>query len=355
MPKTKSKKKQNSELNDRIMQKRGIFNFDDEVEVPKKNKKHKNKKNDNDFIRTDEKELISNKKLKKIKKDKMKSKKTKDKELKKIQKQQEKDSKERLHRNRNARKTEEQIKRIAKIKVITKIILLIIVIIGLLIFLMLSPIFNIKNIIVEKNEQIASEQIISLSNIQKETNIFKVSNEDTINGIKENPYVKKVVIRRKLPDTIKLIITERKTNFMLEYGSSYVYIDNQGYILEISAAPKEGVPKISGYETKQEDIEQGKRLCDNDLNKISTVLKVMYSAKITEIDNIITTINIENENNYSLYFESEGKTAYLGNCTILDTRMLYVKVIIEKEKGHEGEIFVDMDLNEKSPFFREKV
>ena len=47
------------------------------------------------------------------------------------------------------------------------------------------------------------------------------------------------IIKRNLPDTITLIITERKAAYMLEHGSSYAYIDSQGYILEISANPIE--------------------------------------------------------------------------------------------------------------------
>ena len=53
--------------------------------------------------------------------------------------------------------------------------------------------------------------------------------------------------------------------------------------------------------------------------------------------------------------EGEQKYVYLGDKTSLDTKMLYVKVILEKEKEHAGEIFVNMDLNQKNPFFREKV
>ena len=34
--------------------------------------------------------------------------------------------------------------------------------------------------------------------------------------------------------------------------------------------------------------------------------------------------------------------------------MLYVKAIVEKEKGNDGEIFVNMNLNEKNPYFRLK-
>ena len=142
---------------------------------------------------------------------------------------------------------------------------------------------------------------------------------------------------------------------MLEYGSSYAYIDNQGYILEISANTKDGLSKITGYETNQSEIVPGKRLCENDLEKLNTVLRITASAKTNEIDNLITTINIEDANNYTLYLDSEQKTVYLGDCSNIETRMLYVKAILDKEKGNAGEIFVNMNLNEKYPFFRQKV
>ena len=273
----------------------------------------------------------------------------------KEQKRQDKLRKQRVRQTKKARMTEEQIKRNKKIKIFIKLILILLVIVGLIIYLMLSPIFNIKNINVEGNSSISSEQIISLSRVQKETNLFKVSNKDTISAIKENPYVKTVEIRRTLPDTITFVITERIATYMLEYGSSYAYIDNQGYILEISANIKDGLAKIVGYETSQDEIIPGKRLCENDLEKLNIVLRITASAKTSEIDNLITSINIENSSNYTLFMETEQKTVYLGDCTNLDTRMLYVKAILEKEKNYAGEIFVNMNLNEKNPFFRQKV
>lgn len=355
MPKTKGK----------IMQKnvdtktrRGIFDFDEQAKTSKKKKNKtvsKNNVQDDYFIGEKKAEPISKKRIKRIKKEKIKERKTKEKELHEIQKEQEKIRNERIKRNRRAKLSEKQIKRNKIIKRTLQILALTIVIIGLLVFLLLSPIFNIKNIIVEKNEKISTEQIISLSKIEKDINMFKVSIIDTINAINEDPYVKKVEVKRKFPDTIKLIVTERKPIFVLEHGSSYAYIDNQGYILEISANNEGEMTKIKGYETKEEDILPGNRLEENDLEKLSTAIKIVASAKNNEIDKIITTINIEDENDYSLYIESKGKTVYLGDCTSLDTRMLYVKVILEKEENHEGEVFVNMDLNEKNPYFREKV
>ena len=63
---------------------------------------------------------------------------------------------------------------------------------------------------------------------------------------------------------------------MLEYGGSYAYIDNQGYILEISANIKEGLAKITGYETAQDEIVPGNRLCENDLEKLTKTSEASY-------------------------------------------------------------------------------
>lgn len=370
-----NKKLKNKKLNQDAKKDNGIFNFDEQVslDVPRKKvtktaqkkKKSKNKRisgrgYDNNieqdhFIGEDEIKHIDKKKLEKIKKKKLKEKRTKEKELYKEQKKQDKLRRKRANQTKKARMTEEQIKRNRKIKTLIKLILLLAVIAGIIIYLMLSPIFNIKNIIVEGNSSISSEQIISLSKVQKETNLFKVSNKDTTASIKENPYVKSVEIRRKLPDTITFVITERVATYMLEYGGSYAYIDNQGYILEISANTKEGLAKIVGYETVQDEIVPGNRLCENDLEKLNTVLRITVSAKTNQFDSLITSINIGDSNNYKLYLDTEQKTVYLGDCTNLDTRMLYVKAILDKEKGIAGEIFVDMNLNEKYPFFRQKV
>ena len=52
----------------------------------------------------------------------------------------------------------------------------------------------------------------------------------------------------------------------------------------------------------------------------------------------------------------ENKKVHLGDSTNLSNKMLYVMAIIEAEKGKQGDIFVNGDLNNKfQPYFREKV
>ena len=54
--------------------------------------------------------------------------------------------------------------------------------------------------------------------------------------------------------------------------------------------------------------------------------------------------------------EEENKKVHLGDSANLSNKMLYVMAIIEAEKGKQGDIFVNGDLNNKfQPYFREKV
>lgn len=237
-----------------------------------------------------------------------------------------------------------------KIKVLIISILVLIAIIAT----MLSPLFNIKNIQVVGNTILSSEEIISISGIKTEENMFKVMKLKTIDRIKENAYINEVVIHKKLPNTIEIQVKERKPSFMLEYGNGYVYLSNQGYMLEISSIKKD-IPTILGTTTSKENYKPGNRLNKDDLEKLGTVIKIMAVAKTHNIENLITTIDISNSDNYTLRLEQEKKTVYLGDCSYLETRMSSLMSILENEKDIEGEIFINMNINTRKPYFRESI
>lgn len=229
-----------------------------------------------------------------------------------------------------------------------------IIFIGIIIFAILSPIFNVTQIIVKGNTKVTQEEITNLSKINIQENIFKQNLKKAKEQIKQNGYVEDVNIKRILPDKIEINIKEREATFIIEFGNGYIYINNQGYILEISNQ-KLDLPIITGITTTSEQIKEGNRLNKEDLKKLGTVLKIMATANVKNIDKLITSIDITDSSNYTLYFKTEQKKAYLGDCSNLETRMLYLASILEKERGNPGEIFVNIDLNTDDAFFRESV
>lgn len=263
-----------------------------------------------------------------------------------------KDEKKRRALTKKERKRKKRIKRI---KFFLKLILFVGLVSGTIIFALTSPIFNIKDIKVINNNQVQADTIISLSELKKEDNIFKFYGKNVVNKIKENAYIENVKIHRKLPNTIEIKVEERTPTFSVDYMGKYAYINTQGYILEI-AETNNGMTIIQGATTKEEDMKPGNRLCNEDLSRLEETIKILDSANENKLEGKVTSIDISNKNEYSIYIESEKKKVHLGDSTNISNKMLYVLAIIEKEKGKEGDIFVNGDLNNKfQPYFREKV
>lgn len=258
-----------------------------------------------------------------------------------------------IRRNTKKRKSNKRNRIILKI---IKWITLLGIIVGGIIYAMLSPIFNISEIIVYGNEKLSSDTIISLSTLSINQNIFKFSTSSTIQAIKENSYIEKVEIKRKLPDKVEINVYERETTYMLMYGNTFVYINNQGYILETTSV-KGNYPIIEGYKTPKENIKDGNRLNEEDLEKLEDVLKIMESAKSVQnnLKDKISKIDISDKSNYIITMEEEKKKIYLGDTTDLSTKMLWINEFLDSEKENEGTIYLNVNLNSEKPYFREKV
>ena len=143
--------------------------------------------------------------------------------------------------------------------------------------------------------------------------------------------------------------------FNIEFMNGYAYINNQGYILEISQE-KLDLPVIQGAKTSEEKIVPGNRLDKEDLEKLETAITITKIWKNNEIEQKITSIDITDRLEYTMYVEEEKQKIYLGNDTNLNNKILWVQAIMKDNKGIEGEIYVNGDLNDKfKPRFKQKV
>ncbi len=231
---------------------------------------------------------------------------------------------------------------------------LIIIFMGGTVYFLLSPFFNIKNIKIQGNQKLTTEELTSLSQVQLNENMFKMVKSKVKKNIKQNAYVENVKIKRELPDTITIQVEERTPTYIISFANAYVYINNQGYFLEISKNKLE-LPIITGYLTQESEIYEGSRLCLEDLQRLESILQIMKSAESNDIAKLVTKINIADKQNYILELKEEKKIVHMGDTANLSTKMLYIKSIIEQNKKIEGEILVNTDLNSKGAIFRKKV
>ena len=268
-------------------------------------------------------------------------------------KNKEKNNKQKTH-NTNQRTINKKKSKKNKNRKNRKIIALFLIIFAMIIFALISPIFNIQTINIEGNDKVNSDTIISLSGVETGDNIFRISERNIINNIKENTYIESVAISRNLPGTLEISVKERKVAYQIKVINSYVYIDSQGYILEKNSKSA-NVPIIEGFSTDQNTLLNSTRISNNDIPYLNTLLKIMNTAKKEEFSNLITKIIIENDE-YILELESENKKVYLGDSSDIVNKMAYLKVILKQEKGNTGEVFLNDDLNNGfKPFFREEI
>ncbi|MBQ9298214.1 MAG: FtsQ-type POTRA domain-containing protein [Clostridia bacterium] len=175
----------------------------------------------------------------------------------------------------------------------------------------LSPLFEVEKLETEGNNKVASEEIINLSEIEIGENIFLVRNNTAINKILKNPYIEEVKINKQLPDKIVIKIKERKPTFYIESEGKYIYINNQGYILEIKEN-KDELPQILFNSLKSTKLEPGARLAKENLETLGIILRIMEAANGNGIGNLITIIDIVNKNDIKLVMSSERKGNSFG-------------------------------------------
>ena len=269
--------------------------------------------------------------------------------------------------NKNKIKQEEQKKKefikqqrkrnrlIKRIKRIVKFTLLLGIIIGAIVFATCSPIFNITDIEVLNNNRVSSETVISLSGINTNENIFRFIATKVSNNIKQNAYIEDVKIRRVLPNKVQIEVTEREPRFSIPVLGEFAYMSTQGYILEITQNEL-NLPIIYGLQTAEENITAGNRISKEDLESLEMILRIMNVMGDSGLSEKVTSIDISDKNDYSIYMQEERKTIHLGDGSNLSNKMLYVMAILEEEKDVAGEIFANGDLNSDfRVYFREEV
>ena len=228
----------------------------------------------------------------------------------------------------------------------TKLILAIIILIfgGISAYLLTSPSFVIQDISIKGNSQLTAQKITQIAEIQRGDNIFSKIGIIAKVKLKQNGYIQDAKINKIYPNKIEIEVVERKKQFQIKLETEgYIYIDEQGYIIDYGVDKLE-IPTIIGMDVKQNDVGSLHRLEERDLIKMENILQIKEQCKSIEIADKITQIEVKDE--YIITLENEGISINLGDCTNLKNRFYYVNAILKQEAGNRGTIYVNGNFNE---------
>ena len=255
-----------------------------------------------------------------------------------------------------------KVKKNNKPKISKKLIIIFIILAFVVLFISIRifPRIRIIEIKIEKptygENKITKEQIISLSKIKVGDRLYKERRSQIEQRVEENPYIKSAKVKRDISGKISIEISQRQPEYMINYSGEYIYIDKEGYVLEVNPN-NNGTPIIIGFSTDFSDLTIGNskiRLDQKDLEKLDTINNILATFKSNNIENIVNLIDITDPKNFILHLDNDGKEIHLGDGSNINTKVLYMKKILETEAENNGIIYIDGNLDEGYVYFKEQ-
>lgn len=143
----------------------------------------------------------------------------------------------------------------------------------------LTIFFKVKTISVEGAMRYREEEIVAGMGVKQGDNLYlwnKVKVSDRL--LHDFPYLESVQIRRRLPDTLMVTVTECSGAVAVPSGTGYCYLSEQGKVLELSETDG-GLATVSGVTL--EDAEPGElveRAQDAYIDALLDVLQTLDAA-----------------------------------------------------------------------------
>ena len=207
-----------------------------------------------------------------------------------------------------------------------KVLLSVVIVLTAGILLIFSPLFNFQYITVSGNFQIETEEILERAGLADSANFFLFSPRRADTHIKKNLYIEQVTFRRVFPHTLEIRVQERFLSGFVEHiNGMFLYIDENGRVLEVRSYKSEDLPVITGLRFSHFHLGQ---VLDVD-NPEAFGSVVTYSRLLNRhnLVDVITQLDVSDPNNTRLrLFDIE---VYLGDITNAQEKILTLREIVD--------------------------
>ena len=211
------------------------------------------------------------------------------------------------------------------------VIIVIMILISIVAFIVFfkTDLFTVKYFEVYGNHKLQKSDIIEESGITIKNHILKEKIENVRKNLLSNPYIKDVVVKRKMPNKIIIQIDERIEEAAISFMDMYLIIDNEGTVLR-SSLDSEMFKIISGIEFQQ--FIEGEKLNtknEDEFNKALKIIKGMNSIGIS-----IKEVNVSEKNNIMIKL-TDDLICKIGSAENLDYRLIFTKNMLKDLEQRE--------------------
>ncbi len=214
---------------------------------------------------------------------------------------------------------------------------LVIILLVALFFLINSSLFNVSQITVEGNVNISSQDIIALSGITNETNVFRIDEESAKSNIETNGYLVVENIKRIFPSEVKIKVRERIAVAQIGTINGYYVIDKEGIALNLVPTKQEGLVAVTNFQIAEPAYAQ--KIIGETEDKTNGLLYVLEAIEAYKLQGKITGIDLGNPQKIMLTYQGNIQIQIGSGLTAKD-RLKYLEATVNgvKDKLKEGSV-----------------
>ena len=210
-----------------------------------------------------------------------------------------------------------------------------------------TPVFSIRSIVIQGNSYVSKEDICQITGVREQQNIFVVTTSDMQQRLLHDLRIEQASVRRVLPSTIEIQVTERipLATVACQYG--FLDIEQNGIVLDAFKKLKTPtLPAITGVTVP--DIYIGDRV---EQEEVQNVL-VFLAALDEEGRKQLSEINIASSG-HLLAYTTGGIQIRLGDFSRMKEKAAHTQEFLKELKTMKYPVEY-IDFTYASPFIKFK-
>ncbi|MDZ4816896.1 MAG: FtsQ-type POTRA domain-containing protein [Verrucomicrobiota bacterium] len=200
--------------------------------------------------------------------------------------------------------------------------------------------YRLKKISVVTNGRLTKEEVLRYSGIKSGDNLFALEMQEVRKRLEGAPYIKKVEIRRELPDKLLLTVQERMplARFVVAETSTRpmlageYHIDQEGVILEPRSNDASPLPQLIG--ARLEEVQVGKAV---ENAEVLAAMKILAQTSTSSMRSMveISSVDVSRVNQVTLITRDGARIKFLTEYLNIQIERLEVIVKFCQENSKE--------------------
>lgn len=239
-----------------------------------------------------------------------------------------------------------------KVQRIRAAVILAFTVIVVSVLLFLTPIFNIKTVMVEGNNLVTAEQFQEKLKPLVGENLFRTGSGKIRKTLKTIPYIDTVDVQKKIfPPSVKVTVTEYVPAAIMRVSGKNLLVNSGLIVLSDSGDAPVTVPVVTGCEVKEYKLSETVR--SDETEKMEILTTILSTIESTGIVDKVVEINVSDISNITLNYDNRI-TVLCGTKLDLERKLRLFKETLTSG-SLEDNVRGTMDLTEskKAIFNRE--